>query len=133
MLSMSVGMVLPMAYGLLTSPKFPESGQRSFIDTSSTFLLFSWVFAWLLAGLFWGWIMGRNQKKKLTWGFLNALVYVCWGIAALKVGILLIAINDYPPEIRTSDLVGGILLVLISFAIGTGLNFRIFRSLIRNR
>jgi hypothetical protein len=74
--SMAVGMILPTLYGLVVA---------SNLIYISNLILIGLLLSWLLAGLFWGGIVGRTKKQKICWGLMNAGAYSLWGIAGFTI------------------------------------------------
>jgi hypothetical protein len=119
--SMAVGITLPTLYGLVV----PSNLIYIYI---SNLILIGFLLSWLLAGLFWGGIVGRTKKQKICWGLMNAGAYSLWGIAGFTIWLgMPLAIDTR--ESGLTELAFG----LAALGIGLGLNSFVFRELFKDQ
>ncbi|MEM8780913.1 MAG: hypothetical protein AAGF26_19030, partial [Cyanobacteria bacterium P01_G01_bin.49] len=116
--SMAVGLILPMTYGIITNF---ERG-ITFNDCVVT----GWGLSWILTGIVGGVVAGRNKNQKILWGIVNGGVYLLWGITITFGVIFLGSTLDNSPSLLT--FIVGFFLIGSTLAIGAWFNKFLYRT-----
>lgn len=110
--SMPLGWILPMTYGIITQFEWGITFNDSVVS--------GWGLSWILTGIVGGVVAGRNKDQKIRWGILNGGVYLLWGITTAFGVIFLAAILDNSPSLST--FIFGFFLFCLILAIGAWSN-----------